>query len=130
MTRFAESAAVQVRTDLRRPPPTSLQTSGPNSRPRLTNRSKQVSIDYIWRTYRPPPIARQLVQLDGHAAPTDCEATMPVFHDADDVYRHLGGLFEYVVADESLGELAVTSGLVARLQLTDPDCVLVADFPG
>jgi putative sterol carrier protein len=55
---------------------------------------------------------------------------MPVFHDADDVYRHLGGLFEYVVADESLGEIAGATGLVARLQLTNPDCVLVADFPG
>jgi hypothetical protein len=55
---------------------------------------------------------------------------MPVFHDAQDVYRHLGGLFEYVVADESLAIVAAATGLVARLQLTEPDCVLVVDFPG
>src|SRR5271169_1061902 len=55
---------------------------------------------------------------------------MPVFHDADEVYRHLGGLFEYVVADEKLADVAAATGLVARLRLTDPDCVLVVDFPG
>jgi hypothetical protein len=55
---------------------------------------------------------------------------MPVFHDADEVYRYLGGLFEHVVADESLADVAAATGLVARLQLSDPDCILVVDFPG
>jgi SCP-2 sterol transfer family len=55
---------------------------------------------------------------------------MPVFHDADEVYRHLGGLFEYVVADETLADVTVATGLVARLRLTNPDCVVVVDFPG
>ncbi len=27
---------------------------------------------------------------------------VPIFRDADEVYRHLGGLFEYVVSDEAL----------------------------
>jgi hypothetical protein len=53
-----------------------------------------------------------------------------IFRDADDVYRHLGGLFEYVVADDKLADVAAATGLVARLRLTDPDCVLVVDFPG
>ncbi len=52
-----------------------------------------------------------------------------IFRDADEVYRHLGGLFEYVVADETLADVAAATGLVARLRLTDPDCVLVVDFP-
>ena len=55
---------------------------------------------------------------------------MPVFRDADEVYRHLGGMFEYVVADETLADVATATGMVARLRLTDPDCVLVVDFPG
>jgi hypothetical protein len=55
---------------------------------------------------------------------------MPIFRDADEVYRHLGGLFECVVADESLADVAAATGLVAGLRLTDPDCVLVVDFPG
>ncbi len=50
---------------------------------------------------------------------------MPMFHDADEVYRHLGGLFEYVVAEESLADVATATGLVAHLRSTDPDCVLV-----
>jgi putative sterol carrier protein len=55
---------------------------------------------------------------------------MSIFRDVDEVYRHLGGLFEYVVADETLADVAAATGLVARLGLTDPDCVLVVDFPG
>jgi len=55
---------------------------------------------------------------------------VPIFHNADEVYRHLGGLFEWVVADESLADVAAATGLVARLRLTDPGCVLVVDFPG
>src|SRR5450755_2867165 len=55
---------------------------------------------------------------------------MSIFRDVDEVYRHLGGLFEYVVADETLADVAAATGLVARLRLTDPDCVLVVDFPG
>ena len=38
---------------------------------------------------------------------------MPVFHDADDVYRNLGGLFEYVVADESLAPVAAATPVPA-----------------
>ena len=53
-----------------------------------------------------------------------------MFRDADEVYRHLGGLFECVVADESLADVAAATGLVARLRLTDPECALVVDFPG
>jgi hypothetical protein len=55
---------------------------------------------------------------------------MTMFRDADEVYRHLGGLFECVVADESLADVAAATGLVARLRLTDPECALVVDFPG
>jgi hypothetical protein len=57
-------------------------------------------------------------------------SVVSIFRDADEVYRHLGGLFEYVVADEMLADVAAATGLVARLRLTDPDCVLVVDFPG
>ncbi|MGO8963744.1 MAG: hypothetical protein ACLQGN_08750 [Mycobacterium sp.] len=52
------------------------------------------------------------------------------FRDADEVYLHLGGLFEYVVADDTLADVAAATRLVARLRLTDPDCVLVVDFSG
>lgn len=55
---------------------------------------------------------------------------MPLFHEADEVYRHVGGLFEYVVASETLADLAAATGLVARLRLTHPNCMLVVDFPG
>lgn len=54
---------------------------------------------------------------------------MPIFRDADEAYRHLGGLFEYVVADATLSDVVAATGLVARLRLTDPACVLVVDFP-
>ena len=35
---------------------------------------------------------------------------MSIFRDADEVYRHLGGLFEYVVADETLADVAAAPG--------------------
>jgi len=54
---------------------------------------------------------------------------MPMFHDSEDVYRHLAGLFDYVVAGETLAAAAAVTGLVARLRLSEPDSVIVVDFP-
>ena len=54
---------------------------------------------------------------------------MPVFKDADEVYRCLGGMFAAAVATDDFGGSARDTGLVVRLIVTEPDCEMIIDFP-
>lgn len=55
---------------------------------------------------------------------------MSVFKDAAEVYQYIGGVFEMAVNDEAFVKATADSGLVVRLVQTDPDAVILVDFPG
>ncbi|MFP5069802.1 SCP2 sterol-binding domain-containing protein [Pseudonocardia nantongensis] len=55
---------------------------------------------------------------------------MPGFADEDELYRYIGGLFETALTDPELEPALRATGLVLRLQCTDPDSALVIDLPG
>jgi putative sterol carrier protein len=55
---------------------------------------------------------------------------MSTFKDADEVYTYIGGIFERATREESFIEATAGTGLVVKLIQTDPDAVIVIDFPG
>jgi len=54
---------------------------------------------------------------------------MPVFSDADEVYRCLGGMFATAVTTDEIVEATKDTKLVVRLIVTEPDAEIVIDFP-
>ena len=46
---------------------------------------------------------------------------MPYFKDAEDVYAHLGRLFEDIVADEDLGQLFKRADTIVQIRMRRPD---------
>lgn len=55
---------------------------------------------------------------------------MSYFKNADEVYEYIGKVFELAVNDEQFVKATKDSGLVVRLNQTDPDAVILIDFPG
>lgn len=55
---------------------------------------------------------------------------MGYFRNAEEVYDNVGSLFEVVVHDDHFVRAFADSGLVVRLAQTDPDAVILIDFPG
>lgn len=53
---------------------------------------------------------------------------MPVFKDAAEVYRYVGGIFEAAIADPEIGPKTKESGLSMRFNYTDPESELFIDF--
>jgi hypothetical protein len=49
---------------------------------------------------------------------------MPLFSDADDLYVHLGRLFQEVAADEELGARLAAANTIMQLRLRAPDAVV------
>ena len=49
---------------------------------------------------------------------------MPYFKDAEDVYRHLGRLFEDIVADEELAARLKATDTVLQIRMRRPDSQL------
>lgn len=54
---------------------------------------------------------------------------MPVFADADELYKYIGGIFDEAVADPEIGPKFAASGVVLRITNTNPDAVLLIDMP-
>lgn len=55
---------------------------------------------------------------------------MTVFTDSDEVRQYIGKMFEGVVTEPDFVKATEGSGLVLRLNYSDPDCVMLVDFPG
>lgn len=55
---------------------------------------------------------------------------MPGFGSEDELYRYIGGIFETALADPELAPKLEATGLVLRMQCTDPDSALIIDLPG
>ncbi|WP_109526732.1 MULTISPECIES: SCP2 sterol-binding domain-containing protein [Nocardia] len=55
---------------------------------------------------------------------------MSTFANADEVYKYIGGIFEIATKETSFVEATKGTGLVVTLIQTDPDAILVIDFPG
>ncbi|MCU1647643.1 MAG: hypothetical protein JWN03_7918 [Nocardia sp.] len=55
---------------------------------------------------------------------------MSTFRNADEVYTYIGGIFEIATKEQSFIDATAGTGLVVKLIQTDPDAVLVIDFPG
>ncbi|WP_067902986.1 SCP2 sterol-binding domain-containing protein [Nocardia vaccinii] len=55
---------------------------------------------------------------------------MTVFADSNEVEKYIGKMFEVVVVDPDFVAATKGSGLVLRLNYSDPDCVMLIDFPG
>lgn len=55
---------------------------------------------------------------------------MSAFANADEVYTYIGGIFEIATKEQSFIDATAGTGLVIRLVQTDPDVVMVIDFPG
>lgn len=55
---------------------------------------------------------------------------MPGFASEDELRRYVGGIFEKGMADPELGPKLADTGLVLRMQCTEPDSALTIDFPG
>jgi putative sterol carrier protein len=55
---------------------------------------------------------------------------MAGFVDEDELHRYIGGIFEAALADPELRPKLQGTGLVLRMQCTDPESALVIDFPG
>ena len=49
---------------------------------------------------------------------------MPYFKDAEDVYRHLGRLFEDIIADEDLAARLRATDTVVQIRMRRPDSQL------
>jgi putative sterol carrier protein len=54
---------------------------------------------------------------------------MSSFTNTDDVYTYIGGIFSNAIADPVLGPKFAASGVVLKLDYSNPDAVLVVDFP-
>jgi putative sterol carrier protein len=55
---------------------------------------------------------------------------MSTFVNADEVYTYIGGIFEIATKEPPFIEATAGTGLVVKLIQTDPDAVMVIDFPG
>jgi hypothetical protein len=53
---------------------------------------------------------------------------MNTFTDAADATTYIGGIFEASFADPSISAVLAKSGLVLKMQMTDPDLDLTADL--
>ncbi|MCI4676470.1 SCP2 sterol-binding domain-containing protein [Candidatus Mycolicibacterium alkanivorans] len=54
---------------------------------------------------------------------------MGVFKDGDEATKYIAGIFEEAVADESIADQLAASGVVLRLNCTDPDIQITVDMP-
>lgn len=54
---------------------------------------------------------------------------MPCFKDADELYEYIGGIFEEAVSDPDLGSRFAASGVILKLNCTEPTATLVVDMP-
>jgi hypothetical protein len=54
---------------------------------------------------------------------------MPVFKDAAEVDAYIGEIFRQATADETLGQKFADSGVVLKLNYTEPTSTIYADFP-
>lgn len=54
---------------------------------------------------------------------------MAVFTSSDEVYRYLGGVFHDAAADPVLVERFKPTGVVLKVNVTDPDATLIVDMP-
>lgn len=54
---------------------------------------------------------------------------MSTFKTEDEVYTYIGGIFEDAVADDELGPRFADSGVVLRLNYSDPDARVLVDMP-
>lgn len=52
------------------------------------------------------------------------------FQDATEVYQYMGKMFELAVNEPQFVDATKDSGLVVRLNYTDPDSTILIDFPG
>ena len=55
---------------------------------------------------------------------------MPGFADEDELRRYVGGIFEAAMADPETGPKLEATGLVLRMECTEPDSALTIDLPG
>ena len=55
---------------------------------------------------------------------------MTYFQNAEEVYGYIGRMFEIAVDEDAFVRALADSGLVVRLTQTDPDAVILVDFPG
>ena len=55
---------------------------------------------------------------------------MPGFADEAELHRYVGGIFEAALADPETGPKLVDTGLVLRMECTEPDSALTIDLPG
>ena len=53
---------------------------------------------------------------------------MPLFKDEQEVYRYLGQIFRVAMDDPDLGSKVRGSGLIVRIDYTDPDSTIGVDF--
>jgi putative sterol carrier protein len=60
---------------------------------------------------------------------TSKEQAMAVFKDETEVYQYIGGIFEEALSDPDLGQEFAASGVILRVNHTDPDSVLTVDMP-
>jgi putative sterol carrier protein len=58
------------------------------------------------------------------------EDSVAGFADEDELYRYIGGIFETALADPELAPKLNATGLVLRMQCTEPDSALIIDLPG
>jgi putative sterol carrier protein len=52
------------------------------------------------------------------------------FKNADEVYQYMGKMFEMAVNEPQFVDATKDSGLVVRLNYSDPDSTILVDFPG
>lgn len=55
---------------------------------------------------------------------------MPGFADEDELRRYVGSIFEAAMADPETGPKLADTGLVLRMDCTEPDSKLTIDLPG
>ncbi|MGQ4600967.1 SCP2 sterol-binding domain-containing protein [Nocardia sp. R6R-6] len=77
----------------------------------------------VWA--RPPGCQTEL-----RHAPEAKGRSMSTFANADEVYTYIGGIFEIATKEQSFIDATAGTGLVIKLIQTDPDAVIVIDFPG
>ena len=54
---------------------------------------------------------------------------MAVFKDETEVYQYIGGIFEEALADAEVGQKFASSGVILRVNYSDPNSVLTVDMP-
>lgn len=55
---------------------------------------------------------------------------MSTFANADEVYTYIGGIFDRATKENTFIDATAGTGLVIKLTQTDPDAVMIIDFPG